>query len=1112
MKTQTRSHPDASLASLEALRRATGGQATTEAERTLLALINCLPGMIYCCRNDRDWTMLYVSEGCAELTGYDAQDIVGNRRLSYADLIHPEDREQVWREVQEAVAARARFRIVYRIRAAGGDERWVWEQGHGTYDAAGELLALEGFVTDVTERKTAEEALKQAELRYRSIFDNAVHGIYQSTPGGRFLSVNGALARMLGYDSPAQLIAECRSIADDYYADPSTRDEFTRTMDERGRVSGFECRVRRRDGRTIWTRESYYAVRDAEGRVLFYEGSVEDVTERKEAELALRESEERYRRLFTEANDIIYTTDLEGNYTSLNRAGQLLTGYSEEEVRGLNFRQIVAPECVPLVGRMLARKLGGEEATTCYETEIKTKSGERLSLEVSTQLTRDAAGRPTGVQGIARDITGRKRAEAALRESEERYRQLFDNSPHPMWIYEPATLRFLAVNDSAVRHYGYAREEFLRMTIKDIRPPEEVPALLERLTRPDQAAVVTEPRLHRKKDGTHISVEISAHRLFVGGRECRVVLAHDVTQRVRAEAALRESEERYRELFENANDIVYTHDLAGNFTSLNKTGERVTGYTREEACAMNIASVVVPEHLPLARRMLSQKADGDGAESTRYEIEITAKDGRRVPLEISTRLIVQGGAAVGVQGIARDITERRQSDAKLRHIAFHDALTGLPNRALFTEHLRLAVEAARRDPSRLFAVLFLDLDRFKVVNDSLGHTVGDQMLVALARRLENCLRAGDTVARLGGDEFSLLLNGIEGAADATRVAERVQQELAHPFTLSGHEVFAYGSIGIALSTTGYANEEDVLRDADTVMYRAKAQGKPYEVFDSAMHARVVAQMRLENDLRRAIERREFRVFYQPIVSLSTGRITGFEALARWQHPERGLVSPGEFIPVAEETGLIVAVGQQVLEEACRQMAGWHKLSPLHAGTKLSVNLSGRQFAQPDLFERIERVVSATGIDPRCLQFEITESVVMENARTITSIIDELRGLGIELAIDDFGTGYSSLAYLHRFPIQTLKIDRSFISPAGGDERDDEIVRTIIMLARNMGKDVVAEGVETAEQLARLRQLGCAYGQGYFFSRPQDAAATELLLREGVESGLFLLPVESAEIA
>jgi diguanylate cyclase (GGDEF)-like protein/PAS domain S-box-containing protein len=832
------------------------------------------------------------------------------------------------------------------------------------------------------------EALRQAEVQYHSIFDNSLHGIYQSTPDGRFLNANSAYARMLGYDSAADLVANYRSIEQDYYADPSVRPTLRRTLEEGGTVRGFECQARRRDGTIIWTRENFYAVRDAAGRLLYYEGSVEDITERKEAEIALRESEERYRRLFADANDIIYTTDLDGNYTSINGAGESLTGYARDEIVRMNFRQITAPEFVERVRGMLERKLRGEEATTCYETEIVSKLGERRNLEVSTQLIRTNDGTPVGVQGIARDVTERKRAEAAMRESEG----------------------------------------------------------------------------------------------------------------------------RYRELFENANDIVYTHDLAGNFTSLNKTGERITGYTREEACRINIAQVVVPEYIGLAHKMIGQKRGAE--EATRYELEITAKDGRRVPLEISTRLIFRDGAPIGVQGIARDITERKRTEEKLRYIAFHDSLTGLPNRALFTDHLHLAVEASKRQPGCLFAVLFLDLDRFKVINDSLGHTIGDELLVALSRRLDGSLRAGDTVARLGGDEFAILLNNLDRPGDALHVADRVQQEIAEPFRIGGHEVFTTASIGIALSTTGYTNEEDVLRDADTVMYRAKAQGAArYEVFDQVMHARVVSQLKLENDLRRAVERKEFCLYYQPIVLLESGCITGFEALVRWQHPERGLVSPAEFIPIAEETGLIVPLGLWVLEAACRQMKEWHEMSPLHRDLKLSVNLSGRQFAQADLLERITRILAATRFDPRCLQIELTESVVMENAKAIVSLMDELRALGIELAIDDFGTGYSSLAYLQRFPIHTLKIDRSFISPHGAEEHENaEIVRTIIVLAHNMGKVVVAEGVETEEQFARLRALECAYGQGYLFSRPQDARATESLLREGLRPGLSLAPAGDVQAA
>jgi diguanylate cyclase (GGDEF)-like protein/PAS domain S-box-containing protein len=609
--------------------------------------------------------------------------------------------------------------------------------------------------------------------------------------------------------------------------------------------------------------------------------------------------------------------------------------------------------------------------------------------------------------------------------------------------------------------------------------------------------------------GERVLLEVSTQLIYEHGRPVGVQgIARDITARKRAEAALRESEERYRELFENANDIVYTHDLAGNFSSLNKTGEHVTGYTRAEAMRMNIAQVVAPEYLQLARGMIGRKQDV--GESTVYELEIISKDGRRVPLEISTRLVFQDGQPVGVQGIARDITERKQAEEQLRQHALSDALTGLPNRLLLTDHLRLAVEQTRRHPAHLFAVLFLDLDRFKMINDSLGHSLGDQLLVAIARQLERALRAGDTVARLGGDEFAILLNDLAHFDDAIRVADRVLNELKLPFNLDGHEVFTSASIGIALSNNRYETAEDVLRDADTAMYRAKAEGKArYEVFDMVMHARVVALLQLENDLRRAIERAEFCLHYQPIVTLADGRVRGFEALVRWQHPERGLVRPGEFIPVAEETGLIVPLGRWVLQAACAQMRRWQQLSPAHRDLRLSVNLSGKQFAQADLCEQIEHTLAVTGFDPHCLQLEITESVLMENATNIVPMLSHLRALGVELALDDFGTGYSSLSYLRRFPIQTLKIDRSFMR---GDEESAEIVRTIILLARNMRKDVVAEGVETPSQLATLRALDCPYAQGYLFSPPQDAATAEKLLKQSLDPILRLLPASDECVA
>src|SRR5215470_3235748 len=442
--------------------------------------------------------------------------------------------------------------------------------------------------------------------------------------------------------------------------------------------------------------------------------------------------------------------------------------------------------------------------------------------------------------------------------------------------------------------------------------------------------------------------------------------------------------------------------------------------------------------------------------------------------------------------ISRVLEETKEH---FRHAAFHDSLTGLPNRAMFTELLKAEIESSNRRDAHMFAVLFLDLDRFKNINDSLGHTHGDLLLVAFAERLERTLRPVDTLARFGGDEFAILITGMADATDAVRVAQRIQEELSEPFMLDKNSASATSSIGIALSSSGYDRPEDILRDADIAMYRAKENGKArYEVFDHGMHARAVSRLQLESDLRQAIENREFCVYYQPIVSLETGRLAGFEALVRWNHPRRGLVSPADFIPVAEETGLIVPIGQWVLNEACAHVRQWQLDSPSHRALSLSVNLSARQVAQPDLLDRIKEALATSKLNPHCLKLEITESVVMENAEAAALMFKQLRSLGVQLSIDDFGTGYSSLSYLHRFPLNYLKIDRSFVSRLTTDN-DNAIVRTISTLARNLGMEVIAEGIETDEQYQQLKMLGCEYGQGYLFSRPVDSNSVYNLLAQ-----------------
>jgi diguanylate cyclase (GGDEF)-like protein/PAS domain S-box-containing protein len=575
-----------------------------------------------------------------------------------------------------------------------------------------------------------------------------------------------------------------------------------------------------------------------------------------------------------------------------------------------------------------------------------------------------------------------------------------------------------------------------------------------------------------------------------------VALARIATQlsHKRAQEALRESEERYALAAQGANDGLWDWNLLTNAMYFSPRWKSMLGY-HEGEIGEKVADWLDRIHDSDRKRVKDELETHRKGLTPHFESEhrVLSKDGTfRWMLSRGLAVRNASGKATRMAGSQTDITEGKVTDP----------LTGLPNRLLFIDRLGRLIKHAKRRKDHLFAVLFLDLDGFKMINDSLGHLVGDQLLLAVSERLEKCLRLTDTVARLGdsftmarlgGDEFTVLLDDLKDLGDARLAADRLMKVLAPPFILSGKEVFTSASIGIALSSSAYENPEDMLRDADTAMYRAKSLGKArYEVFDADMRASLVARLQIETDLRHGLERGEFCNFYQPIVALDSGRIVGFEALLRWQHPTRGLLGPDEFIFVAEETGLIRELGWWNLREACRQLSEWKSQSNNYLNFTMNVNLSAKQFLQPNLVEEIKNLIEELAFSPETLKLEITESTVMIDPTATAKMLQQIKSLGVLLAIDDFGTGYSSLSYLHRFPLDTLKIDRSFISGAG---EGMEIAQTIMPMAKNLRLDVIAEGVETFEQVALLKKLNCKYAQGFYFSKPLAADEVAQLLTE-----------------
>jgi diguanylate cyclase (GGDEF)-like protein/PAS domain S-box-containing protein len=645
------------------------------------------------------------------------------------------------------------------------------------------------------------------------------------------------------------------------------------------------------------------------------------------------------------------------------------------------------------------------------------------------------------------------------------------------------------------------KHDSIDLVLLDIEMPEisglEALQMIRALYTPVELPVIMVTARNQSDDVVK-ALDLGASDYLTKPVDFAVALARIGTQlsHKRAQEKLKESEERYALAARGANDGLWDWNLSANTIYLSPRWKAMLGYQDDEIGDK-------PEewfdriHESDRERVKEEIAAHHKGLTPHFESEhrVRHKDGTfRWMLSRAVAIREDSGKALRMAGSQTDITDGKVSDP----------LTSLPNRLLFLDRLSRLMKHTKRHPERKFAVLFLDLDGFKMINDSMGHLTGDQLLVGVSKRLEKCLRDTDTVARvehqtftlarMGGDEFTILLDEIKESSDANQAAERIMQELSAPFVVGGKEIFTSASIGIALSNSSYQHPEEIMRDADTAMYRAKALGKSrYEVFDADMRANVMARLELETDLRRALERREFLNFYQPIVSLENGEVIGFESLLRWQHPTRGLLTPDKFIAVAEETGLIRELGWWGLDEACRCLKRWKETLGRDRDLSMSVNLSIKQFTQPNLVENIGKLLKELDLSPDALKLEITESTVMEDPAAAVEMLQQMKGLGIRLAIDDFGTGYSSLSYLHRFPLDTLKIDRSFISGIAGGINGLEIARTVMPLAKNLRLDVVAEGVETAEQVQELKKLNCKYAQGFYFSKPLSPEDAEALI-------------------
>ena len=968
---------------------------------------------------------------------------------------------------------------------------------------------------------------KISEENLRRLTDNMYDVVTQIDPDGVIQYASPSYKMVLGIE-PGEVMGKVlfeRLHPDDL---EEARAAFSQAIDNRKRPDPMAFRYLHADGHYLWMECVCSVFKNGHNEFAGAILSSRDITQHKEIEIALRESEQRYRLLAENASDVIWVRNLNLDLTYVSPAVEKLRGFSVEEALGQSIYEILTPDSAKFFDGFYKDILSMSESIPPekikdehlkVELEMVCKDGSKVWTETRMSFLLDEHGKPNGILGVTRDIADRKRAEnelnqlnvelerrvkertaeltneiaerkrieAALRDSETRYHAFLQQSLDAIFILDGGSRQIIEANPTFLDLLGYSTEEVSSLTPYDIIAlnRSSIDTAYEKIISGESGFFGEQPWV--RKDGTRIHVEVTANKIQQNETVIVFVVARDITERKSAEAALRESEERYSLAVRGANDGLWDWNLNSGEIYFSPRWSSMLGYEEGEVRSSpeEWFERVHPQDLSKLQTAINLHLDGD---TPHFECEYRIRHANNDYLWMLCRgLAVRNanGRAYRMAGSQTDITDRKWVEERLAHDALHDALTGLPNRVLFIDRLSQRLEYAKRHSDELFAVLFMDLDRFKVINDSLGHSVGDTLLASIARHLRIILRPDDTISRLGGDEFAILLNRVNDVSDTIRIAERILAQLKSTDILRSVSRSSTASVGIALYTSIYSEPQELLRDADSAMYRAKALGGGrYQIFDSTMYENAVALMQLEADLKLAVENQEWQVYYQPIISLESGEVTGVEALVRWIHPKRGMILPLDFISVAEETGLITQIGTYVLREACEQVKIWRNNS--HSKLWVAVNISGRQFQDKNLTKVVEETLREAGLSGDGLRLEITESVAMKDLVHSIRVLSDLNKLGVNISLDDFGNGYSSLNYLKQFPLRVLKIDRSFIQDNDSNQNAEAITSAIIFMGQTLNLEVVAEGVETEEQLKFLKSQFCDEAQGFLFGRPMPA--------------------------